>query len=42
MLELVQPFPAVTHEMLYDEQALEPCCRDIAERVEAQLDGYSW
>ena len=42
MLELVKPFPAVTHKMLYDEQALDPWCRNIAERVEAGLDGYAW
>ena len=42
MLELVEPFPAVTHKMLYDEQALDPWCRNIAERVEAGLDGYAW
>jgi Integrase zinc binding domain/RNase H-like domain found in reverse transcriptase len=42
MLELVKPFPAVTHEKLYDEQALDPWCRGIAERVEAGLNGYAW
>jgi transposase InsO family protein len=42
LLELVQPLPNVTVEMLYREQSLDPWCRSIAERAEIGLSGYSW
>jgi hypothetical protein len=42
LLELFQPLPNVTVEMLYREQSLDPWCRSVEERVGTGSSGYSW
>ena len=42
LLELTEPLPPVTAEMLYHEQSLDPWCQSMARRVETGLSGYTW